>query len=267
MSSTMDDDDVISSLPDAVLCDILSFLPTTESVGTSVLSKRWTDLWRSVPTLNLIDVELDDQEAYFRFNQLVYSVLLSHNNPIKSSILDIWYDGPDLGDLGFSNVIKWIKAVVQRGVERLEIRTHMRVLDELIDLIDFGDFPVRVPREVSFPVSIFSCKTLVLLNLYGLFLTCFTSVRLPSLKILRLEDCVFLNAQHVLQLLVGCPNLEQLYAFSLEFYAPGESLSYQERQSLDLRKLTIACMPCAFCHFPLKAFRNVKELHIEINQV
>ena len=29
-------------------------------------------------------LELDDQEAYFRFNQLVYSVLLAHNNiPIK----------------------------------------------------------------------------------------------------------------------------------------------------------------------------------------
>ncbi|AES73634.1 hypothetical protein MTR_3g106950 [Medicago truncatula] len=37
MSSTAagDDNDVISSLPDAVLCHILSFLPT-------IVSKRWT---------------------------------------------------------------------------------------------------------------------------------------------------------------------------------------------------------------------------------
>ncbi|RHN70632.1 putative FBD domain, leucine-rich repeat domain, L domain-containing protein [Medicago truncatula] len=62
--------------------------------------------------------------------------------------------------------------------------------------------------------------------------------------------------------------LEELYAFRLEFYTPEEeSLSYQEYESLDLRKLTIACMPSTFCHFPLKALHNVKELYIEINQV
>jgi hypothetical protein len=67
--------------------------------------------------------------------------------------------------------------VVQRGVERLEIRAHMRVFD-FDELIDLADFPVRT-HEVDFPVSIFSCKTLVVLNLYGLFVTCFTSVGLP----------------------------------------------------------------------------------------
>jgi hypothetical protein len=83
MSSIAYDDDIISTLPDAIICHILSFLPTKESVATSVLSKRWIHLWRSVPVLDFRDVKLDDRETYFCFNEFVFSVLLSHNS-IKS---------------------------------------------------------------------------------------------------------------------------------------------------------------------------------------
>jgi hypothetical protein len=120
MSSIANDEDMISTLPDAVICHILSFLLTKQSVATSVLSKRWTDLWRSVPVLDFRDVKLDGRETYFRFNEFVYSVLLSRN-PIKSCFLDIWSDNPDLAHLGIPNVNKWINDVVQRGVEHIEI--------------------------------------------------------------------------------------------------------------------------------------------------
>lgn len=51
--------------------------------------------------------ELDDLQDYYRFNEFVYSVLLAHNNSIKSSTFDIWYHDPYIGRLCFPNVIKW----------------------------------------------------------------------------------------------------------------------------------------------------------------
>lgn len=43
--------DRISALPSEVLCHILSFLPTNYAVRTTLLSKRWKNIWTSVPNL------------------------------------------------------------------------------------------------------------------------------------------------------------------------------------------------------------------------
>ncbi|XVF75390.1 hypothetical protein PTKIN_Ptkin13bG0184600 [Pterospermum kingtungense] len=39
-------DDIISSMDDDVLCHIISFLPFKSAVQTSLLSRRWKDLWK-----------------------------------------------------------------------------------------------------------------------------------------------------------------------------------------------------------------------------
>jgi hypothetical protein len=247
MSSIAYDDDIISTLPDAIICHILSFLHTKESVATSVLSKRWIHLWRSVPVLDFRNVELDDRETYFCFNEFVYSVLLSRNS-IKSYCIDIWYHDPDLAHLGIPNVIKWINYVVQHGVEHLEI---------YIGGVDF---------ITKFPISILSCRTLVVLKFEALVVKGFSSIRLPSLKSLRFQDIKFTNVRDLLLLLAGCPILEDLQAGHLSFDSE-DTLTYQERESLSLNKLTKANLSYTFCHLPLKALQNVEHLFIEINKV
>ena len=45
--------DRLSALPDDLCRRVLSFLPAQQAVQTTVLSKRWIDLWRSMPAINL----------------------------------------------------------------------------------------------------------------------------------------------------------------------------------------------------------------------
>lgn len=42
----------ISQLPEALILEILSLLPTEVAVATSVLSKQWQSLWKMLPKLN-----------------------------------------------------------------------------------------------------------------------------------------------------------------------------------------------------------------------
>lgn len=65
--------DMISELPDSLLTQILSYLPTGDSVQTGILSKRWKNLWLSVPALDLncfLIAYEDDEEVLFTFNSL-----------------------------------------------------------------------------------------------------------------------------------------------------------------------------------------------------
>jgi hypothetical protein len=45
--------DLLSALSDELLCHVLSFLPSRQAVQTTVLSKRWVDLWRSVASVSI----------------------------------------------------------------------------------------------------------------------------------------------------------------------------------------------------------------------
>lgn len=48
-------EDRISQLPDAIILHILSFLPTSIAVWTSLLSRRWQRMWTFLPVLDFVD--------------------------------------------------------------------------------------------------------------------------------------------------------------------------------------------------------------------
>jgi len=71
--------DIISTLSDSILHHILSFLPTKQSAGTSILSKKWNQLWLSDLTLDFDDQEFPNLSAFRHF---VYSVMLMRDTSL-----------------------------------------------------------------------------------------------------------------------------------------------------------------------------------------
>ncbi|CAJ2669803.1 unnamed protein product [Trifolium pratense] len=244
----MAEDDIISTLPDAILCHILSFLQTKQSVATRILSKRWNPLWRSVTTLRF-NTKVTNQICNFDFNDFVYSVLLSRDAtlPIKTFHLDIEYS-EDV-ECPIKSITKWVNFVVQRGVEYL----CLYLVSE---------------SRLKLPITILNCKTLVVLNLSGFRVEhcCFSSILLPSLKTFHLDYVEFPKLQDFMLFLTGCPILEDLLTSDVSFDSD-ESFDCSKWMSSLLTNLARAHIDCFSYYFPLKAVHNVQSLRFEFHQV
>ncbi|KAH0850012.1 hypothetical protein HID58_095871 [Brassica napus] len=147
--------DRLSSLPDELLHQILSLLPTKSAVVTSSLSKRWLNLWKLNPNLDIDDSLFihpqhgkgESQHIRQSFVRFVDSVLaMQGDSPINTfSLKCITGIHPD-------TVNRWIRNVLQRGVSDLSL---------------FTDFTCEDTEEDSYqlPRELFLSRTLVKLNL------------------------------------------------------------------------------------------------------
>nr|XP_023892325.1 F-box/FBD/LRR-repeat protein At1g16930-like [Quercus suber] len=202
--------DRISSLPESLLCYVLSFLPTKESIATSILSTRWKLLWTLVPKLDLDTYTISTSELWAdddvedALPHVVSSVLAQQQCGELQTfrlIWAYWRDG--------SHLDAWLRTAAARKVKELNLHIYS----------DREENP-------KLPPSFFSCRTLVVLKLDGDIDfdididTPSLSFNFPSLKILHLL-AMGLPCPLWLKLLSGCPVLED-FSFTTEYFYEGE---------------------------------------------
>ncbi|KFK35125.1 hypothetical protein AALP_AA5G239800 [Arabis alpina] len=168
--------DYISSLPDELLCHILSLLTTKEAALTSVLSKRWLNMFALVPKL-----DIDDS---------IFLHPKRGGSPIDKVSLKC-KTGVSPNSLHF-----WIIKVLERGVSELDL------------CIAFGD---RFGDRFWPSPEGFESRKLVKLKIgSGIDLGWRSDfIFLPMLKTLILESVEFCVDKFEI-LLPACPALEEL---------------------------------------------------------
>ena len=191
--------DLISNLPDDILCRILSKLPTKYAVGTSILSTRWKPLFSSIPypcldfddTLILqgatgLDSYSDERiNCFVNFVYSVMDVILKDVPFVYEFRLKCVHDYEDY------QIMDWVNAALACHVMRLVLACNM-------------DDPPCLFESLSGSAS------LTYLQLEGSIIDATASFSLPNLKHLVLEDAYCISEDSLLPLVSGCPELEDL---------------------------------------------------------
>nr|TKW30156.1 hypothetical protein SEVIR_2G016500v2 [Setaria viridis] len=181
-------DDFISGLPDGVLGDIVTLLPTRDGARTQVLSSRWRHIWRSAP------LNLDLQKPLRHTPARDFSrVLSSHPGPGRRFTIDMRY-------------------VLSRDSAPLELEAWLRcpAMDSLQELEFHLGRPFEFPPLLPASLRRFSCTLRV-----ASFGACSfpdgnaNALHLPLLNQLSLVS-VRISETSLHALLAGCSVLESL---------------------------------------------------------
>ncbi|CAA0392739.1 unnamed protein product [Arabidopsis thaliana] len=201
--------DGISGLPDAMICHILSFLPTKVAASTTVLAKRWKPLLAFMPNL--------DFDESFRFDprmtceerrkgsesfMLVVDSVLALQAEANATLNKFYVKCEGVEQ---NSVLEWIPKVLKRGVLDIDL--------QIPSSRGFGSNSTFYPL----PSEIFVSKTLVRLKIQfqdGANVNVEGDVSLPMLKTLHL-DYVKMDTRMLQKLLSGCHTLEELLLMNL----------------------------------------------------
>ncbi|CAA7028048.1 unnamed protein product [Microthlaspi erraticum] len=192
--------DFISSLPNDILQHILSFIPTSYAIRTSVLSKRWRHVWYDTPSLYIEDRTpnvrgINQTLTYYRAPKIV------------SFHLHV-----GLYDNYTQQIDSWIEFAISRNVQNLSVKFYSY-------------------REYRFPDFFYRCSSIKQLSVeimsyIDMFPKC--KVSWESLRNLSLRNCRLLD-ESIAKILSGCPKLESL---TLRYCRLLESLDLSKSPSL-----------------------------------
>uniref|UniRef100_A0A803NCZ5 F-box domain-containing protein n=1 Tax=Chenopodium quinoa TaxID=63459 RepID=A0A803NCZ5_CHEQI len=168
----IEEKDRISDLPDELLSNIVARLTLKEAITTSILSKRWADVWVSYPILD------------FGFlKKTYYTEVLVHR---VNKVLEKFNGGKlhkfrivhPMSERFKSHIDEWISFATRNRVSELEL--------------DFGGWP----RHEGFdnyhvPLHVFAREEMMLLNRSSPNVRSFVSLRDLRLRSVNLSDQVF----------------------------------------------------------------------------
>jgi hypothetical protein len=184
--------DHISGLPNDILGDIISLLPTMDGARTKYLSSMWSQLWLTAP-LNFDYCDLqgpnDDKDLVSLISRFFYA----HPGPARCFCIPAHYLCTNI-----DNVVTWLQSPTLNGLQELEF--HIPEVDFTLSL-----YPPP-------PASIFRfSSTLCIVSFGGCRLPdiMVNKLQFPNLQQLTLFDAI-ISEETLHAMLDSCPALEIL---------------------------------------------------------
>ncbi|CAL5091905.1 unnamed protein product [Urochloa decumbens] len=114
--SRAEEDDHISRLPDAILEEIVSLLPTKDGGRTQILSSRWRPIWRAAP----LNLDIHHRRPFQRLIPAgeISGILSSHPGPGRRFRIPRDYLEHD--DRAAATLDGWLRSPALDGLQELE---------------------------------------------------------------------------------------------------------------------------------------------------
>lgn len=198
MEKRVESMDRISRLPDSIIHHILSLIRCTKGVArTSVLSKRWRDVWTSLSVLTFDQRKfqkpegVQDKSNNEMFKDFIDQSLQSHlerNLGINKFELHLTSYDQEVAH----GMEQWVGLATENNIKELGLHVHTR-----------GN------NLYNFPRNVFASETLTGLRLQSCKLETLCTVKLPRLQKLYLRGCN-VDEQRIQNIISSCPLIEDL---------------------------------------------------------
>ncbi|XP_008244752.1 PREDICTED: putative FBD-associated F-box protein At5g22720 [Prunus mume] len=191
--------DYISQLPDTVIHIILSLLRSTKDAArTSILSKRWRDMWTSFSVLTFDQRTFQELEGVRSmencnevFKQFIDKSLQSHLDRklgIYKFVLHVTSYDPAL----VHHMERWFGIATENNAKELGFHVH-----------------VNGTRRYILPKNVFAADGITGLRLQGCKLETCSIIKLPHLQKLYLRN-LRVDQQIIMNLISSCPLIDDL---------------------------------------------------------